>query len=391
MTANNHVNTAGVGMSIFIERCELGDPGGRRVAVKDSIDLCGLPTAMGSAVFEHAGPAPVHAAVVANLLAAGDRVVGKTTMHEFAFGVTGVNEWSGTAPNPRYPALITGGSSSGSAASVAAGEADYALGTDTGGSIRVPAACCGIYGFKPTFGRVSRKGVWPAESSLDCVGPFADSLALLEHGMCAIDPGFDPVSELPGAFRVGLISGLQVNPAVAAATERYLRKTGLPFDSVELPLMESAFTAGLAVINAETWTAFGSFLETGRVGADVAARLRRASETTDDERVQAESVREAFTAQVDALLETYDVLVLPCLPDRPMTLDAALAGQMDLRITSLVRPFNLSGHPALTLPLEVEDFPVGLQLVGRKHADEALFASARVFERALGRNENNDD
>ena len=118
--------------------------------------------------------------MVKNILKADCEIIGKTNLHELAFGITGINHAFGTPINPKYPELIPGGSSSGSAAAVAAKQADFTLGTDTGGSIRMPAACCGVYGLKPTFGRVSRKGVYPPSSSLDCVGPFANSVEMIE-------------------------------------------------------------------------------------------------------------------------------------------------------------------------------------------------------------------
>src|SRR5690606_8879821 len=141
---------------------------GRRVAIKDSIDIAGYPTRSGSHAFADAPPATRHAHVVQAVLDAGWQIVGKTSLHELAFGVTGINDWSGTPVNPQAPDRVPGGSSSGSAVAVAAGLADIAIGTDTGGSVRVPAACCGIAGLKPTYGRVSRIGAQPAVSSLDC-------------------------------------------------------------------------------------------------------------------------------------------------------------------------------------------------------------------------------
>ena len=157
---------------IFVEKLALGG-GGLRVGVKDSIDIEGVPTRMACACYADAPPAERHAEVVRALLDAGCRIVGKTNMHELAYGVTGINRWTGTPINPRAPGRVPGGSSSGSAVAVAAGLVDFAVGTDTGGSIRIPAACCGVQGLKPSFGRVSRLGVHPAKSSLDCVGPFA--------------------------------------------------------------------------------------------------------------------------------------------------------------------------------------------------------------------------
>uniref|UniRef100_UPI0028AB14C1 amidase family protein n=1 Tax=Pseudomonas nitroreducens TaxID=46680 RepID=UPI0028AB14C1 len=163
-------------MSTFVSEFILGGDG-KRVAVKDSIDIAGYPTRCGTRALADAAPAECNAFVVDAVLNAGWQIVGKTNLHELAFGVTGINDWTGTPVNPMAPDRVPGGSSSGSASAVAAGLADIALGTDTGGSVRVPAACCGIAGLKPTFGRVSRDGVHPAQSSLDCVGPFAANMA----------------------------------------------------------------------------------------------------------------------------------------------------------------------------------------------------------------------
>ncbi len=363
-------------MSGFVRACALGGEN-LTVAVKDTIDIAGFPTQAGSAALADAPVATEHAEVVRALLDAGCRVVGKTVLHEFAYGMTGLNDWAGTPLNPRFPDLIPGGSSSGSAAVVASGEVDLAIGTDTGGSIRLPAACCGIYGLKPTFGRVSRRGVQPAASSLDCVGPMADSLDILIRGMAAMDPTFTPPT--PGADlpRLGLPSVIAA-PDIIAAVSRALAATGCPTRLVGLPSQDDAFKAGLTIINAETWAAFGAYLSTGKLGADVAARLERAGLTTAEDVAAAEVVRARFTAEVDAALSEVDALALPTLPGFPMTLADAKAGKVDLAASALVRPFNLSGHPAITLPLPpTGGRPVALQLVGRKGEDEALCAVAQ--------------
>ena len=190
--------------AIFVARLNLGGDG-PRVAIKDSIDIAGLPTRLASRAFANAPPAARHAAVVQRLLDAGCRLIGKTNMHELAYGVTGINRFTGTPRNPLDAARIPGGSSSGSAVAVARGFADFALGTDTGGSIRIPAACCGIMGLKPTYGRVSRDGVHPAESSLDCVGPFALSVAGIELAMSLIDPTFTAAPPPARRPRLGLV------------------------------------------------------------------------------------------------------------------------------------------------------------------------------------------
>lgn len=375
-------------MTMLVSHCELGAPEGLKVVIKDSIDIEGMPTRLGSRACEDARPAEQHAEVVEHLLMAGHRVIGKAVMHELAFGVTGINRHAGTPLNARYPDLIPGGSSSGSAAAVAAGLADYALGTDTGGSVRVPAACCGVFGFKPTFGRVSRAGVWPASTSLDCVGPFAADLQTLQLAEQAIDPSFEPLAATT-SMQFALVTNTCAQPQVAAALKQYLDSLDLPLAAVELPLLDKAFAAGLAVINAETAQAGAEWLASGKLGSDVAARLKKAGETSAEDVQEAEHVRLAFSAEVDRLLGACDVLVMPALPKSPMALQDALAGEMDLNMTALVRPFNLSGHPALVVPFEVDGRPVGIQLVGRKHADEVVFAAALMMQMAADAAQNN--
>src|SRR6202044_2074107 len=160
-------------MTTFITRYDTTGPG-VRLAVKDLIDMVGEPTTAGCrAVEKVAQPAGRDARCLAGARAAGARIVGRTNLHELALGVTGVNPWFGTPVNPLDPARVPGGSSSGSAVAVAPGEADVAYGSDTGGSVRIPSACCGTAGLKTTWGRISLEGVWPLSPSFDTVGPMA--------------------------------------------------------------------------------------------------------------------------------------------------------------------------------------------------------------------------
>lgn len=362
-------------MSIFVKALNLGGQG-PSVAIKDSIDVAGVPTQAGSQALADAPPAAASAEVVERLLAAGYRIAGKVTMHELAFGTTGINAWAGTPVNPHFPDLVPGGSSSGSAAAVAGGLVDVAIGSDTGGSIRIPAACCGVFGLKPSFGRVSRRGVLPALTTLDCVGPFAADMDSLVACMRAIDPGF---GELPGidGVSVGVVEvpALDViRDAVAAA----VAGSGLPAAPVKFEHFDAAYQAGLAVINAETWAACGHLVETGKVGPDVAQRLLNAARTTPADVEAANAVRAAFTAEVDAALERFAVLALPTMADAPPSLDQAADTSRLVNMTALVRPFNLSGHPAIAIPLPARSgFPVSLQLVAAKGRDELLCAVAR--------------
>src|SRR5580693_2484506 len=181
-------------MTTFITRFDQGGAG-LRLAVKDLIDMEGVPTTAGSrAVADRAKPALADAACLAGARAADVVIVGKTNLNELAYGASGLNEHYGTPVNPLDPALLPGGSSSGSAVAVADGDADLAYGTDTGGSIRVPAAYCGITGLKTTHGRVPAGGVWPLAPSLDSVGPMARDVAGLVAGMALLEPGFAPAA-----------------------------------------------------------------------------------------------------------------------------------------------------------------------------------------------------
>lgn len=350
---------------------------GLRVAIKDSLDMAGEVTTSGSRALQHAKPASQDAEVVRLLRQAGCRIVGRANMHELAYGVTGVNAWTGTPTNPAWPALVPGGSSSGSAVAVAAGLVDFAIGSDTGGSIRVPATCCGVVGLKPTFGRVSRQGAHPAASSLDCVGPFARDVAMIEAAMAIIAPNWRAIDPALSG-RLGWIE-TPGDPAITALVRAAGAALGT-LENVTLPSFDAAIHAGMVVIAHETWQACGYLTQTGQVGLDVHQRLLRSSQVTAQELATSEEVRARFSAEVDAALNGRDALLLPAIGyPVPSLLEAADASAA-LPITNTCRPFNLSGHPAIALPAgDVNGRPVSLQLVGRKGEDEALCALARRF------------
>jgi len=370
-------------VSEFVIELELGGAG-KRVAVKDTIDIAGHPTRCGSRALADSAPAQRHAEVVQRVLDAGWRIVGKTNLHELAFGVTGVNDWSGTPLNPQAPERVPGGSSSGSAAAVGAGLADIALGTDTGGSVRVPAACCGVAGLKPSFGRVSRAGVHPEHSSLDCVGPFAANMADLVAAMQVLCPGFGAVNP-PGAnARVAFLE-VPADPHIQACLGAAADRAGWRRASLYLGEFEAAFEAGLVVINHENWAALGQFTGKGLLGADVEQRLLAAGRTSAAQLAEAEGVRASFTRAIDSALDDYEILLLPTLASLPPLLSDARSGKSVAALTSLVRPFNLSGHPALSVPVELAHggLKVGLQIVGRKGDDERVCAFGAQLEQAL--------
>jgi amidase len=347
---------------------------GPRVVVKDSIDVADAPTRCGSAVFADAPPAPRNAAIVDHLIAGGARLIGKATLHEFAYGVTGINPWGGTPPNPRHPGRIPGGSSSGSAAAVAAGIAEIGIGTDTGGSIRMPAVCCGVFGLKPSFGRVSREGVMLLHSSLDCVGPLARDMAGIVQGMALIDPDFRlPEAKTPAT--IGLVT-VDADPAIIACVREALERAGVAVHAVTLPSMQEAHAAGLTIIAAEAFAAFGAYRDDPRVGADIRARLADAAAVGPDALAAAEKMRARFLAEVDRALTVHGLLALPALPVVPPKVDDAADARTLVPLTRLLRPFNLSGHPALAIPLTLPDgAPAGLQIVAARGADEMLCAA----------------
>lgn len=366
----------------FIIHSSLGG-NGPCIGIKDCIDIAGLPTCIGSRALLEVPPATSHAQVVENLLQAGWQISGKLTMHELAFGMTGINAHFGTPLNPQDPLRITGGSSSGSAAAVGQGLVDAALGTDTGGSIRMPAACCGVYGLKPSAGLVSREGVHPAASSLDCVGPFARDMQTLTQVMQAIVPGFR-LPAVPAQVRVGLLSP-HAEPAISMAVSEALSRTDWQIEAVSLPSFEAAFSAAITLIGYENWQAFGSLTGQGLLGEDVETRLLCASAITAADAAAAEQVRERFSAEVDALLQHVDCLVLPTLPRLPPLLDDVRQGASILDLSALVRPFNLSGHPALSVPIVLDKSALksGLQLVGLRGDDARLCALGSALSQCL--------
>ncbi|MFG6091002.1 amidase [Enterobacter soli] len=356
----------------YTEQFILGE-GDLRFAVKDTLDIAGYRTQAGCPALATSPVARSHARVVSQLLENRCVVTGKTTLHELAFGVTGINPRCGTPVNPRFPALIPGGSSSGSAAVVASGEVDFSLGTDTGGSVRMPAACCGVMGLKPGYGVLSRQGVMPAESSLDCVGVFTRDAAVLRQVMTRLSMPVDaPLNDLPPMAFV-----LAAEPDIDACILSALLQAEVSPQEITLPLLEEAHRAGLTLISHENWLALGPLLASGAVSPDVASRIRAGADVSREALEQAEKVRVAFSEHLDAVLEQTPLLALATLPELPPTLQEAQDPLTVVNLTRLVRPFNLSGHPAITLPVgEIDGRPVALQLVARKGHDGLLVQAA---------------
>lgn len=373
-------------MNTFITR--LDRPGtGPRIAVKDLIDVRGVPTTAGcKALADIARPAAADAACLAGARAADAAIVGKANLHELAFGASGVNQWYGTPVNPLDPDLIPGGSSSGSAVAVGAGDADYGYGTDTGGSVRIPAAFCGLAGLKTTQGRISLDGVWPLAPSLDTVGPIAADVAGLTAAMALLEPGFTAVAARP-ATRLGRLrsTGEQTDPRIDAAIDAALARTGLKVVEVELPEWQDALAQTYVLTFAEAAVANAALLadpaRAGQIGGEVRAMLAEGQAVTAAQEQAARDYQACWQAEWTALLSSVDAVVLPTVPIFP----PPLAEASQHNYTALTAAVNLAGLPALALPVPAAHrLPASLQLVGARGSEEELLATGAVLAEAAG-------
>jgi amidase len=357
-----------------------GPADGPRLAVKDAIDVAGTVSTAGcKALADRGVVAERDAACVASAREFGARIVGKTNLHELCFGTTGLNPTFGDPVNPRWPELVPGGSSSGSAVAVALDEADVAFGTDTGGSVRLPAACCGIAGLKTTHGRVSIEGVWPLAPSLDTIGPLARDVAGLVTGMQMLVPGFsvDGVGPATRVGRLPAVGDVVIAPAMQAAVDDALRVAGLEVTDVELEGWDVCGRAFAGVIGYEAWQSDAELMEIpGGVNDYVGDRLRWCATITRETYDEALADMAAWRDQVAALLASVPLLALPTLEQAPVRVDD------DFLPNGLVFPWNLAGVPALSIPL-----PGGpgasLQLVAGHGGEELLLATGAAVEAAL--------
>jgi amidase len=359
---------------------------GVRLAVKDLIDIEGVPTTVGSpAVAETAVPAAQDAACMAGAREAGAAIVGKTNLYELAFGASGINEWFGTPRNPLDPTLVPGGSSSGSAVAVADGDARIAYGSDTGGSVRIPAAFCGIVGLKTTHGRISLAGVWPLAPSLDTIGPMGSSVTAVIEGMTLLEPGFRAGPQ--PATRVGRLRlpDIPTDPRIDAAVDAALTNSGLDVVDVALPDWPAALRAGNAILVTEAAQSNARLLADpatrAKLGPRVRARLGEGEVMPADAVRQARLFQPAWRAAIAELLETVQLLALPTVPFYPPALDDTSTHNF----TQCTMPFNLAGLPGLALPIPSEHrLPASLQLVGPADSEALLLATGLLVEAAAG-------
>jgi amidase len=306
------------------------------------------------------------------------RIVGKANLHELAFGPSGINHGFGTPVNPLDPRLIPGGSSSGSAVAVASDEADLAFGSDTGGSVRIPSACCGTAGLKTTHGRVSLEGVWPLATSLDTIGPMARDVAGVVKGMELLEPGFEMARSVPST--VGRFRYPDVHPDIDVAVDRALAGVGCEVQEVELSGWDGAFGAGGGILLGEAWEALEHLLKgRDRLGEDVAQRIEVAGTVGPEVRAAAEAVQARWRAELEAAFSSVELIALPTMPVFPPVPDEL----DDLRLTILTLPINVAGLPALVLPVPDGRLPASVQLVGPAGAEERLVAFGAVMEQAI--------
>jgi aspartyl-tRNA(Asn)/glutamyl-tRNA(Gln) amidotransferase subunit A len=380
------------------------------IALKDLVQTRGVRTTCGSRILKDWVP-DADGTVAIRLNEAGAILLGKLSMHEFAYGPTGVNPHYGTARNPWDRTRVPGGSSSGSGTAVAAGLCAGALGTDTGGSVRIPVALCGIVGLKPTYGRVSRAGVIPLAWSLDHVGPMTRTVsdaALMLQVLAGCDPADPSTADIAvpdyraalekgvGDLHLGLPKELffeRVDPEVRSAVlaaARSLENQGASVQEIALPAMPHASAASFAIITAESTAYHEGYLRTraAEYGADVRARLASGQFVLASQYLKAQRARALIRAEVDKALQRVDAILTPTTAIPAPRLDASevtLDGHTeDVRgwLTRCTRPINVTGHPALSVPcgLTGDGLPIGLQIVGRYFDEATVLRIGHTFE-----------
>jgi aspartyl-tRNA(Asn)/glutamyl-tRNA(Gln) amidotransferase subunit A len=380
-----------------LSRGEAGALLGVPIAVKDLFATRAIRTTAGSRILKDWVPSH-DAAAVARLKEAGAIIFGKTNLHEFAYGVTTANPWWGVARNPHDPTRSPGGSSGGSAIAVVAGLCAGALGSDTGGSIRVPASLCGCVGLKPTFGAIPLEGTVPLGWSLDHAGPLARTVAdaaLLLDVLTCFDAGRHANRRSTRGLRVGVLKGpivQKVQPRVSQqvdAAVTALRRRGLRVREVTIPEMEWTVATQLVTLRAEASAVHSRWIRTRprAYGADVRIRLQLGALVAGADYVLAQRMRARLRAAIGRVFQDVDILLLPTTP-----ITAPVVGERTVRwrareepvdgaLVRLTAPFNLTGLPALSVPFgSAAGLPVGVQVVGQWMDEARVLAVGRLIE-----------
>ncbi len=378
------------------------------LALKDLFDVRGLPTTAGSPIRAHT-IAGEDAAVTARLRAAGAVLLGKLNLHEWALGVTTVNPHFGPARNPWDPDRISGGSSGGSAVAIAARLCLGSVGSDTGGSARIPAALCGVVGLKPTYGRISLRGAVPLSWSLDHAGPMGPrvrDVALLLQALAGYDPDDPASADVPvddylsleqgvAGLRLGVPVGYffdDLHPEVEAAVRTAIEVlTGLGMDvrEVHLPQAEAAREASNVILLCEAFAYHRDRLRERPedFGVDVRTRLEAGASMSGSDYALARRTQVEWQRQLARLFEEVDILATPATPiPAPRIEESAASGAVSaaFHLARLTRPFNLAGVPALSLPcgFTQDGLPIGLQLISRAWSEATLLRVAYAYEQA---------
>jgi len=380
-----------------LSRGERGALLGVPIAVKDLFATRALRTTVGSRILRNWVPSS-DADVVARLRAAGAIVFGKTNLHEFAYGVSTANPWWGVARNPHDSRRSPGGSSGGSAIAVVAGLCAGALGSDTGGSIRVPASLCGCVGLKPTFGAIPLNGAFPLGWSLDHAGPLArtvDDAGVLLDVLSGGHAGRKSRRAATRGLRVGVLRGSiveRVQPAVSRqvdAAADALRRRGLRVRLVAIPDMQWTVATQLVTLRAEASALHARWIRARprAYGSDVRTRLQLGSLVAGADYVLAQRMRARIRTAMSHVFHDIDVLLLPSTP-----IAAPLVGERTVRwrsgeepvdgaLVRLTAPFNLTGLPALSVPFgATAGLPIGVQVVGQWNDEARVLAVGRLIE-----------
>jgi aspartyl-tRNA(Asn)/glutamyl-tRNA(Gln) amidotransferase subunit A len=340
------------------------DGSGTVVAVKDLVDVAGMVTTAGGVILPNV-PALNDAPVVERIRRAGCVVVGKTNLHEFAYGVTSANPHYGTVRNPRDPGRVAGGSSGGSAVAVAAGMCDWAIGTDTGGSIRIPASLCGVTGFKPALGSIDMAGVIPLGRSLDTLGPMAPDVSSAARAFEMM--GGEAVrSDRLEKPRLGVPAGwvADLDPPTAAAWR--LVSDGL--SEVRFVEREPLFRVGLSILLVEAAAYHRRWVSESpeKYGADVLHHLQRGLAVLAVDFADAQVELGRLRGEAIQAMDGIDALVLPATAIVAPPVDSG--NEVREPLARFTRPFNATGQPVVALPAPVNGLPVGIQVVGRDNA-----------------------
>ena len=375
------------------------------IAVKDLYETKGVLTTAGTPFFRDFIP-DEDCVAIQKLKEAGAIITGKANTHEIALGVTGVNPHFGTCRNPWNPQRISGGSSSGSAVAVATGMSLGALGTDTGGSIRIPASLCGVVGLKPTYGRVSLRGIFPLSGNLDHAGPLAKSVrdaALLLQVIAGYDP-LDPASadvpteEYPlrldeslKGWKIALAGGDYIEVTDAEVMSA-INQAAKAFESLGAHVMkvEMNYLRELALANGQMVQADAATYHRERLaqhpdwfGADIRERLENGRSLASADYSLARRTQAEGRRWMEALFHEHDLLMLPATPITAPLIEGTSAIEQARRLTRFTAPFNLTGLPALSLPCGFDSagLPIGLQLVSKAWAEARVLRAGHAYEK----------